>query len=464
MRGAGLCREVGPGRAVGVRGIQRIAVAVHHVPVLDLRLVDPRDHDPVRVTARGIDGRRRADRGEPGVRRGLGSTVCIYRDHTVEIRCAKFRGGVHKGNLVRAGRARRGVIVAAHLGTCYTIAGLGRRIVAPAYLDRGFGRAVLGADLGPALASTSQIEFLTANGEILNQVDATNFPVRARGLAAEILQLKPDLVGLQEVALWRTGPFNLDPINGGPKTATTVKQDFLALLLARLNRRGKQYRAVKVQQQFDFEAPAAYTELINGRLTMRDVILVRRGAGIKVRGARGGNFRNLFTPSIAGITVPVTRGWTRIEAKVRKSPWFRFANAHFEAFDDETQRPSIRAQQAQEFARVTKRTKRPVVILGDFNSDRPGVKPGDEQAYTTLLRNGFRDRGTRKPLSCCIKGSYDLQAGGSRADFDHRVDQIMTSTPRKVRRLRSRVTGLRQINGFWNSDHAGVFSVLRIRK
>ncbi len=322
----------------------------------------------------------------------------------------------------------------------------------------------LGADLGPALASTSQIQFVEANGGILTQVDATNFPTRAKGLAAEIRGKKPDLVGLQEVALWRTGPFSLDPVNGGPKTAVTVKQDFLELLLAELNRGKKLYRPAYVQQEFDFEAPAAYTTLINGRLTMRDVILVRRGAGVRVKGATGGNFNTLFTPSIAGVVVPVTRGWTRAEVKVRKSPWFRFANAHFEAFDDETQVPSIRAQQAQEFADAVKKTKRPVVILGDFNSDKPGVKPGDSQAFSTLLRNGFRDRGTKKPLSCCIEGSYDLKTGGSVSDFDHRVDQIMTRNPKKVKLIRSGVTGRSQVNGYWNSDHAGVFSILRIKK
>ena len=64
----------------------------------------------------------------------------------------------------------------------------------------------LGADLGPILQAPDVNSAVDAGGEIANQVDATNFPLRAQALAQEILTKNPDLVGLQEVALWRTGP------------------------------------------------------------------------------------------------------------------------------------------------------------------------------------------------------------------------------------------------------------------
>jgi predicted methyltransferase len=64
-------------------------------------------------------------------------------------------------------------------------------------------------------------------------------------------------------------------------------------------------------------------------------------------------------------------------------------------------------------------------------------------------------------MSCCIQDSYDLTTG-SAEDFDHRVDQILTDTPRTVRSLRTWVTGLEQRNGYWNSDHAGTVARLRI--
>ena len=68
----------------------------------------------------------------------------------------------------------------------------------------------LGADLSPGLEADGAEEFIAATGEIFREVDQTNFPLRAKGLAAEVKQKKPDLIGLQEVALWRTGPVDLD--------------------------------------------------------------------------------------------------------------------------------------------------------------------------------------------------------------------------------------------------------------
>ena len=125
----------------------------------------------------------------------------------------------------------------------------------------------LGADLGPAIGATGFNDFIAKNGQILRDVDTNKFPVRAKGLAQEILQKKPDLVGLQEVALWRTGAVNLAAaaavVAEAPRTlctATTVKYDFLKLLVDRLNKGQKRYRIVKVQKEFDFEAPADYND------------------------------------------------------------------------------------------------------------------------------------------------------------------------------------------------------------
>jgi len=45
-----------------------------------------------------------------------------------------------------------------------------------------------------------------ANHELREVVDRTDFATRSRLLAQEIAATQPDLVGLQEVALWRHGP------------------------------------------------------------------------------------------------------------------------------------------------------------------------------------------------------------------------------------------------------------------
>ena len=339
----------------------------------------------------------------------------------------------------------------------------------------------LGADLGPGLAATTPQQFFEANGGILRQVTRTNFPLRAKALANEIQRAHPDLVGLQEVALWRTArPASLDPVFEGP-SATTVRYDFLALLLRELNRNRNLYRAVVVKPEFDFEAPAnengraddgpdapdgllADAEL-NGRLTMRDVILARNGTTV-TSNPRSGSFENLLSVTVSGIPIEVTRGWTTVDARVKRSRTFHFVNTHLEAFDDESQTPSIRAQQASELVAPggpARAFPLPVILVGDLNSDRDTeVQPGDAQAYNVMRGAGFVNRDTSNPLSCCL--SDPNLVGGSLADFDHKVDHVMTSSPNLVTLQRSRVFGRGKVNGLFPSDHAGIASWLRLKR
>lgn len=355
--------------------------------------------------------------------------------------------------------------------------------------DNGKGKVVsvmtrnlyLGADLAPAIGAPSLEAFVAANGQILREVTANDFPTRAKGLAQEILAEKPDLVGLQEVALWRTGPPSLAPVLTGQPTATTVRYDYLQELLTQLNKGPDRYEVVVVQNEFDLEAPADENGVagdgpaaqglpnaeINGRLTMRDVILARRGAGVDTRNPQSGNFKVLLPVEILGQKLPIKRGWTATDARVRGSGWFRFVNTHLEAFDPAALVPSIRALQAAELVAPggPATGNLPVVLVGDLNSDDDTVSPGDQQAYRVLLNAGLVERSTDNPLGCCLNSSLlAAGAGGSVSDFDHQVDHVMTDDPAGIRLERSEVTGLLPVNGFWDSDHAGLFSALRFQR
>ncbi len=355
--------------------------------------------------------------------------------------------------------------------------------------DNGKGKVVnvmtrnlyLGADLTPAIEAENLDELVDANGQILREVTLNNFPVRAEGLADEILEKRPDLVGLQEVALWRTAPPSLAPLQTGP-SATTVRYDYLQELLAELNagkgKNGKgkaQYEVVVVQNEFDLEAPADENGVagdgpggplpdaeINGRLMMRDVILARRSGGVHTWNAQGANFDTLLEVPILGTPVPIARGWTATDARVRGSKPFRFVNTHLEAFH-----PLIRQAQAAELVNADgpATSSLPVVLVGDLNSDDDTVLGADRLAYELLLGAGMVSRSTNDPLSCCLDSSLlAVGAGGSVDDFDHQVDHIMTRNPAIVTLQSSSVTGLLPVNGFWNSDHAGVFSALRFHR
>ena len=335
----------------------------------------------------------------------------------------------------------------------------------------------LGADLAPAINAPTIAQSIDGAGVIWNEFQSTRFQDRAAPLAREIKRSKADLVGLQEVALWRRqtpsdgGAPPISPVPGA-QAATTVEQDFLKILRRQLNRVGARYRVVRAQVEFDAELPvdvdgsdltgtgplAALGADFDARLTMRDVILVRRGSKVRLGRTRARNFRTRYEPNVGGIVIPVDRGWLSVEARVGRSE-FRFVNTHLEAFGD----PRIRAAQARELIEGPLDTRKQVVLVGDLNSGvarhNEPEQPGDDLAFRALARFGMKDNGAIQ--SCCYDDLRDPAAA-----FDHTVDHVLTKRP--LRTLRSYVTGNRRgqrtASGLWPSDHGGVVSRLRLRR
>lgn len=333
----------------------------------------------------------------------------------------------------------------------------------------------LGADLGPALDATTLDGAIDGAGVILNEVDETNFPERAVPLAKEIKESKADLVGLQEVALWRQQiPSDLGaPPSGIGAPATEVEYDFLALLLQELEEIGANYEVVRVQEEFDEELPAdldgsnatggAFGAELDGRLTMRDVILARKGSSVKTTGETdAAHYTNMFVPIVGGsIPIPVERGWVSAEAKIGgSSTEFRFVNTHLEAFGADT----IREAQAKELFAPggPLDTDKQVILVGDINSGtaaRHNIQGTDQLAFQALLGFGMTDNGAIQ--SCCYSDLFDPTQV-----FDHTVDHVLTKPGLEARK--AFVTGNdpaeRTPSGLWPSDHGGVVSTLELKK
>ena len=332
----------------------------------------------------------------------------------------------------------------------------------------------LGADLSPAIGAATIPQAIDGAGQIWNEMQSTRFAERAVPLAREIKRSKADLVGLQEVALWRKqtpsdgGSPPVSPI-GTP--ATAVEQDFLAILRRELKRIGAKYRVVVVQKEFEAELPvdqdgsdttgnaALAGADFDARLTMRDVILARKTSKLKLGKTRKGNFATRYEPTIGGlITIPVDRGWASVEARI-KGRKFRFVDTHLEAFGD----PTIREAQAKELTKGPLDTRRQLILVGDLNSGlarhNEPERPGDDLAFKALAGFGMHDNGAVQ--SCCYDSLFDPAAA-----FDHTVDHVLTK-PRLATR-RARVTGddpaARTPSGLWPSDHGGVVSTLRLRR
>lgn len=335
----------------------------------------------------------------------------------------------------------------------------------------------LGADLAPAINAGTIPQAIDGAGVIWNELQSTRFAERAVPLAREIKRSKADLVGLQEVALWRKqtpsdgGAPPISPVPGAT-AATQVEQDFLAILKQQLRTVGAKYRVVVVQREFDAELPvdadgsdatgtgplAAFGADFDARLTMRDVILVRRGSKVKLGATRKSHFETRYEPNVGGITIPVDRGWASVEARIRGGSRFRFVDTHLEAFGD----PTIREAQAKELIAGPLDTRKQVILVGDLNSGtarhNEPEEPGDDLAFNALAGFGMNDNGAVQ--SCCYDSLFDPNAV-----FDHTVDHILAKPALKT--VRAYVTGNdpgeRTASGLWPSDHGGVVSRLQLR-
>lgn len=357
----------------------------------------------------------------------------------------------------------------------------------------------LGADLGPALEADTLPEAIDASGVILNEVDSTRFQDRAVPLAREIKKSKADLVGLQEVALYHDQtPSDLGaPPTGVGDPATNLRYDFLALLRQELKDIGAKYRVVISQDEFVEELPAdtdqnnatgsAFGADLDARLTMRDVILAKKGGKVKLGKTAGAHYTDMFVADVGTFDIPVERGWVSVEAKLgggggkgrnragaaKKgggSSKFRFVNTHLEAFGD----PTIREAQAKELIAGPLDTKKQVVLVGDINSGLQArhatlgyqFQPGDPLAFLALQNAGFKDNGAKKlnrpyPQTCCYSDLFNASL-----TFDHTVDHVLTQPGLKTKKAFA--TGddpdERTSSGLWPSDHGGKVSRVQLKK
>ncbi|TCO28372.1 hypothetical protein EV652_106358 [Kribbella steppae] len=348
----------------------------------------------------------------------------------------------------------------------------------------------LGADIQRPIRATAGltgaaafVALGNANHVTREIVDRTNFPRRSELLAAEIAGAKPDLIGVQEVALWRHGPLEL-PGAGSPGAlnATTVDYDFLAILLQDLRQAGVPYKAVVVQQESDVEAPAFVGNPFTGtatqgrdvRLTVRDVILLRASSNLRVLNSGSGQYDARLVLSVAGLPASFVRGFNWVDVTQGSGRSFRFVNTHLEAFSSD-----LALAQAMELLTGPAGDRGRTTIIGcDCNSDplNNTVKPTDplrtphNGPYNFITGpGGFTDlwltwRPAEQGWTSGLNETVDEPAPPS---FDHRIDMIFArpAPGEQVRVVAGDVTGATSaakdpVTGLWPSDHAGVVLTL----
>jgi len=317
----------------------------------------------------------------------------------------------------------------------------------------------LGADVTELFGASSTSDLAGRATRLWEQVQNSDVPGRVNAVARAIYTSGVDVVGLQEVSLWRT-----DPAANGPVTpATDVELDVLTMLTDALDELagddGQQYEVGPVAEEFDGEVP---TNLgFDVRLTDRDVILYRTGGSdlqeeMTVESVGSGQFdAALEVEAIPGTTVTVPRGWTAVDVTLGGDRTVRVYNTHLEAIEG----PEQEAQGAE--LRSLAADSSPVVVLGDFNSGPE--QEVDTPTYQQFLDDGYRDAWGGDPGSgatCCQ--SPDLRNPSSR--LDTRIDIIMLRGVSSTGAARLGASEEeRTKSGMWPSDHAGVTAALLVR-
>ena len=312
--------------------------------------------------------------------------------------------------------------------------------------------------------------------ELRTVVDRTDFGVRCQLLAAEIVAARPDLIGLQEVAQWRRGPLQLD--QPGVPNSTAVDLDFLDLLLTELASRGVDYEVVAAQTESDVEAPAFAGEADPAardvRLTLSDVVLVRRNADVRILERGSGQYQTRVERDLSGVRFAFVRGYAWADVDVRGAR-FRFITTHLESIS-----PEVALAQARELlSGPAAPGPFPAIVVGDGNSDPlddrvpPGSRVAESAAYRALVDDGLVDQWT-------ARSNASADPGGATAVLSELVNDPAPNFDRRIDLVLARGTGTAAVaagpavvvgdeladrdpaTGLWPSDHAGVVLELGI--
>lgn len=242
-----------------------------------------------------------------------------------------------------------------------------------------------GTDLGFAIAELLGA-FPPGMGVELTyqEVLASNIPARMSLLAAKMAEAKPDLLALEEVSLWRTGP--------AANNATQVVADELALLMSDLASQGVPYDVVAVNSLGDAALPKSSGGVL--RYTDRNALLVRsdlRPPALSLSDVHSNVFDAVLT--IGGLQAP--NGW--ISAMVHLgNRHFRLAMTHLSGpIPGDPAATAIQVEQAQQLIYELRNSTVPVVIAGDFNSDAilgtAGPGPDNTQTAALIQSAGYVD-------------------------------------------------------------------------
>ena len=318
----------------------------------------------------------------------------------------------------------------------------------------------LGADFlvlfNPANAEKSIHEVIQ---NFYSLVQSTDYPSRAKILAEEILDRKPDVVCLQEV-------FTYSFSDSADGSDASVDTDFLSILLEEI---GNQYDVASVVYTsnpiFPYEADEA-TGADTTFLVIQDsdVILTRKQMTVTA------STNDLFSPPLLSLPVEssssnvpileVKRGFSSVKLQVGDQV-ILVANTHLEG----SSFLSFQKQQANEFITEMEALSEgtiPTILVGDFNAAPLDPLPSEcseENDTYSLLSCGRLD-----PFAQANEPTYGTDASLLQlASSLLRIDHIFAAPDMEV--VEVEVFGKEPIvdlGGKYPSDHFGLMCILSL--
>lgn len=353
----------------------------------------------------------------------------------------------------------------------------------------------LGADLAPVLGAATTLPFdpatfNTAVVTALGKIAATRPGERARALADEIADRRPDVVGVQEAFAFGCTPYP------GQRPGTGC--DDPSIKAAFTDHLQDTQRALKgaylLAGRVTNLSIAAIPFVVNGQpavlsLADRDAIFVRRGlqatpvdlvsvAGCSKPSDQGCNYTVAPDPFATPLgSIAIERGFLAVDVTVEGRA-YRVFNTHLEQRLLAPNLPQTRLLQVGQanqllVAALTPAPERRIIVVGDFNSAPEDTIPGVPTPYQLFrVVGGFSDTwlmGTHgwhsdAGLSCCQ--AEDLS--NRKSQLYERIDLIFSlAVPTRV--VNAELIGERTgdktrppgRDGLWPSDHASVAATLR---
>ncbi len=314
----------------------------------------------------------------------------------------------------------------------------------------------LGADLSTLFGEVERDRLAARTASLWSAVEASRPVERMRAAAAVIARQLPDVVAVQEAALWRAG--------GGGAHRT---HDLLDTLLHSLREQGAGYRVAARSDAYTSGPLSGALRQVTGQvveLADRSAVLVRDDPAVSGMTPSWRLFEDRVAVTVLGYPIEVDRGWCAVDVRIAGAV-VRVVNVQLEAFDSE-----VRAAQARQLVADALHSSRgaPLLVLGDLNCRPPGCRSGeptlpgaesDGDAYETLLAAGLVDAWADIHPDDLCGGGTSGQAADLRnptSALAHRIDMALVEggafTVRRAEVLGGEPDD-RTPSGLWPSDH-----------